>query len=309
MKLLVTGGAGFIGSNLVDALLEAGHQVEVVDNFSTGHRRNMRGDVTYHEMSVGDPQMAGVLEGVEVVFHLAAQIDVRKSVDDPVHDATINILQGIGLLDACRQAKVRKIVYASTGGAIYGEPGADHLPAKEDTPIRPMSGYGVSKHTFEHYLELYQQLYGIDFTALRYANVYGPRQDPLGEAGVIAIFTERLLSGRQPIIFGDGTQTRDYVYVGDVCSANLAALNAGSGQIYNVGTGRETSVLEVLAALKSATGSDLEARFDPARPGEVQRIALDAGKAARELGWKAQVELEEGMRRTISFQKQMAQKA
>lgn len=303
MKTLVTGGAGFIGSNLVDSLVEAGHSVVVVDNLTTGHRHNLRPEATLHALSVDDPALLNLLQGIEVVFHLAAQIDVRKSVEDPVHDAGINIIAGLKMLDMCRRAGVKKVVYSSTGGALYGEPGAEHLPAGEDTPIRPLSGYGVSKHTFEHYLELYHQLYGLEFTALRYGNVYGPRQDPMGEAGVVAIFCNRILDGKQPIIFGDGKQTRDYVFVKDVCRANLLAMQSGNGQILNIGTGLETSVLDLVEALQAALGQKVEPIFEPARPGEVLRIALDSSRAAQLLGWRAEVTLADGIARTIAFQK------
>lgn len=303
MNILVTGGAGFIGSNLVDLLRSEGHQVLVLDDLSSGRRENLSPDVPFYEMPAGDPRVLEVLErhAVEVVCHHAAQIDVRKSVTDPVHDASINIIQGLGLLENCRRAGVRKIVYASTGGAIYGEPGPERLPATEEAPIKPISAYGVSKHTFEHYLELYRFLHGLDFTALRYANVYGPRQDPLGEAGVVAIFLSRLLAGQAPTIFGDGRQTRDYVFVEDVCRANLLALETGGGEILNIGTGLETSVLDLLSVLTEVLGVTCEPELTVARPGEVFRIALDASRAHRVLGWQPRTSLHEGLARTAAF--------
>ncbi|MCA9792992.1 MAG: NAD-dependent epimerase/dehydratase family protein [Candidatus Eremiobacteraeota bacterium] len=309
MNVCVTGGAGFIGSNLVDLLVAQGHQVVVVDDLRTGRRGNLPPGVPFYECSVGAPRVREVLEEhrIEVVCHHAAQIDVRKSIEDPVYDAGVNIVDGLRLLDACRSAKVRKLVYASTGGAIYGDPGVEALPANESTPVRPLSGYGISKHTLEHYLELYRSLYGLGYTVLRYANIYGPRQDPLGEAGVIAIFTDCLLSGKTPRIFGDGKQTRDYVYVGDVCRANLLALTAGDGEMVNIGTAVETSVIDLLDELNRATGQSVEAKFEPARAGEVYRIALDPARAEQVLGWRPEVNLAEGLRKTIEFQRRLAQ--
>ncbi len=308
MNVLVTGGAGFIGSNLVDLLVDQGHEVVVVDNLTTGRKKNLRPEVPFYEFSIGDPRLGQVAtdHSIEVVCHHAAQIDVRKSVDDPVYDASVNILDGLRMLDACRQAGVKKVIYASTGGAIYGEPGAERLPADETTPVRPLSGYGVSKHTFEHYLELYHQLYQLDFTALRYANVYGPRQDPLGEAGVIAIFTDKLLSGQTPTVYGDGHQTRDYVYVEDVCRANLLALEKGSGQIVNIGTGVETSVLELLDQLVEVVGQKPQPKFESARAGEVLRIALDPSKAQNVLSWSPRSNLAQGLEKTVAYQKSLA---
>lgn len=307
MNICVTGGAGFIGSNLVDLLVEHGHQVVVIDDLRTGRRGNLRPEVPFYECSVGAPRVRDVLveHAIEVVCHHAAQIDVRKSIEDPVYDAGVNIVEGLRLLDACRSAGVKKVVYASTGGAIYGDPGIEALPADESTPVRPLSGYGISKYTLEHYLELYRSLYGLAYTVLRYANIYGPRQDPLGEAGVIAIFTDCVLSGKTPRIFGDGQQTRDYVYVGDVCRANLMALTAGDGEILNIGTAVETTVIGLLDELNRATDQSVEARFEPARPGEVYRIALSPARATQVLGWRPEVDLAEGLRKTIAFQRQL----
>lgn len=306
MRALVTGGAGFIGSNLVDSLLEAGHSVVVLDNLTTGKRENLNPQAKFVEMSIDDPGVEAVLRenSIEIVFHHAAQIDVRKSIENPRYDATVNILGGITLLESCLAAGVTKMVYASTGGAIYGEPGADHLPAVENTPVKALSGYGVSKYTFEHYMRLFRELHGLQTCTLRYANIYGPRQDPKGEAGVVAIFTDKLLAKEAPTIFGDGEQTRDYVYVGDVCRANLMAAEKLDGGTYNIGTGVETSVLELLKALQDVTdSSDVTAKFEPARPGEVLRIALSAAHAKEHLGWEPQHSLLEGLKATVESHK------
>lgn len=303
MRILVTGGAGFIGSNVADAFLEAGHRVLVVDDLSTGKSTNLPAGAPFVRASIGDPSLKEVFREhrFDVVCHHAAQIDVRKSILDPAFDASINIVESLRLLELCREFEVRKVVFASTGGAIYGEPGGDRLPAREDTPTAPISAYGVGKRCFELYLKFYSDLHGLDFTALRYANVYGPRQDPLGEAGVVAIFTDRLLAGKAPTIFGDGKQTRDYIFVQDVCRANLAALERGSGEILNVGTSVETNVLELLEAVRQSLGIRLDPEFAPARMGEVMRIALDPARAREVLGWTPQVSLQEGLNRTAAY--------
>lgn len=306
MRILVTGGAGFIGSHVADAFLAAGHSVLVVDDLSTGRRENLPSAATFVEASIGDQGRLRQLfeeQQFDVVCHHAAQIDVRKSIEDPAYDASINIVAALRLLELCREFKVGKVTFSSTGGAIYGEPGSDRLPADESTPTAPISAYGVSKRCFEMYLKFYADLWGLDFTALRYANVYGPRQDPLGEAGVVAIFTDRLLSGKAPIIFGDGAQTRDYVYVGDVARANLLALKKGSREIVNIGTGVETDVNELLATLQRSLHTSVEPAFENSRPGEVFRIALDPRRASRVLGWLPQVSLQEGLDRTAEFYK------
>lgn len=303
MRVLVTGGAGFIGSHVADAYRAAGHEVVVVDDLSTGRRENLDPSVPFYRMRVGDPELGEVFarHRFEAVSHHAAQIDVRLSVADPLRDARVNVLEGIALLEQCRRHGVRKVVYAATGGALYGNPHPEDLPVSEVAPVRPASPYGASKYALEVYLRLYRDLHGLDFTALRYANVYGPRQDPLGEAGVVAIFTDRLLAGRRPVVYGDGLQTRDYVYVEDVCRANLLALEAGSGESLNIGTGEETSVLELLEALQQAAGTRKTPEFAPPRPGEVHRIALDPGRARHVLGWQPQVPLAEGLRRTMEW--------
>ena len=301
MKILVTGGAGFIGSHVVNGLLEARHEVVVVDNLTTGHPHNLHPDAAFYEMNILDSQLADVFdqEKPDIVNHHAAQIDVRKAVADPLFDAQQNIIGSIHLIEHCREHGVQKIVYASTGGAIYGE--QVYLPADEEHPIRPLSPYGISKHTVEHYLDLASLNFGLNYTVLRYANVYGPRQDPHGEAGVVAIFSESLFRGDQPTIFGDGSSTRDYVFVEDVVEANLLAMEGGTGQIYNVGTGSETDLNELVIKLKTAIGAEIDTIYAPPRLGEVDKIALANDKIKRDLGWAPAHSLEEGFVKTAQY--------
>jgi UDP-glucose 4-epimerase len=306
MDCLVTGGAGFIGSNLVDALLARGDAVTVVDDLSTGHRENLDGALAAGarlvELDIRDREKVAELArevAPETIFHLAAQIDVRKSVADPAFDSSINVGGTANMLDAARAAEARRFVFISTGGAIYGEGDGQQLPLPESAPIAPMSPYGQSKHAAEGYLALYERLYGISGLSLRLGNVYGPRQDPLGEAGVIAIFCGRLIEGGRPTVFGDGKQTRDYIYVGDVVTAALAAAESEASGPINVGTGIETDVLELAARLGELGGKSFEPDFAPAREGEVQRVSVDPARAARELGWKAEVGLADGLRITL----------
>ncbi len=307
MKCLVTGGAGFIGSNLVDALLARGDEVTVVDDLSTGRRGNLDGALAagaeLAELDVRDaPALAALAAERQprTVFHLAAQIDVRKSIEDPAFDAAINVGGTANVLEAARGAGAGRVVFVSTGGAIYGEGEGQQLPLDEAAPIAPMSAYGQSKYAAEGYLALYERLYGISSIALRLGNVYGPRQDPLGEAGVIAIFCGLLRSGGRPTVFGDGTQTRDYLYVADVVAAALAAASSAATGPVNLGTGVEASVLELAEMLGRLGGvEDFAPEFAPARAGEVQRIALDAARAERELGWRPATSLEQGLRLTL----------
>jgi UDP-glucose 4-epimerase len=308
MKTLVTGGAGFIGSNLVDALLARGDAVTVVDDLSTGRRANLDGALAAGaelvELDIRDAAALAALAGErrpETVFHLAAQIDVRKSLADPAFDAEVNVGGTANVLEAARAAGTRRVVFVSTGGAIYGEGDGQELPLGEDAPIAPLSAYGQSKFAAEGYLALFERLYGLSTVALRLGNVYGPRQDPLGEAGVIAIFCGLLRSGGRPTVFGDGKQTRDYIYVGDVVTAALAAADSTVSGPVNLGTGVETDVLELAEALGRLGGvEDFEPELAPARTGEVQRITLDAGRAERELGWRPQTGLDEGLRLTLA---------
>jgi UDP-glucose 4-epimerase len=307
MRCLVTGGAGFIGSNLVDALLARGDEVTVVDDLSTGRRDNLdRALAAGAELAELDIREAPALLELaaerrpEVVFHLAAQIDVRKSLADPAFDASINVGGTANVLEAARGCGCGRVVFVSTGGAIYGEGDGQELPLGEDAPIAPLSAYGQSKYAGEGYLALWERLYGLSTVSLRLGNVYGPRQDPLGEAGVIAIFCGLLRSGGRPTVFGDGTQTRDYIYVGDVVAAALAAADSEATGPFNVGTGRETSVLELVEALEKLGGVEsFEPEFAPPRTGEVQRITIDASRSGRELGWSAKTDLAEGLRLTL----------
>jgi UDP-glucose 4-epimerase len=307
MRCLVTGGAGFIGSNLVDALLARGDEVTVVDDLSTGRRTNLDGALAagaeLAEVDIRDAAPLAELAAErrpEAIFHLAAQIDVRKSLEDPAFDAAINVGGTANVLDAARGCDCRRVVFVSTGGAIYGEGDGQDLPLGEDAPIAPMSAYGQSKYAAEGYLALWERLYGLSGISLRLGNVYGPRQDPLGEAGVIAIFCGLLSAGGRPTVFGDGTQTRDYIYVGDVVAAALAAAESELSGPVNIGTGRETNVLELVEALKRLGGAEgFEPEFAPPRTGEVQRISIDASRAERELGWRAETGLEDGLRLTL----------
>jgi len=302
MRILVTGGAGFIGSHVVDAMVAEGHQVAVVDDLSSGKREQVNPRARFYQVDLRDEEaLASVFatEEPEIVSHQAAKANVRESMEKPVLYADVNVLGSLKLLDRPRRNGVRKVIYASTGGAAYGEP--QYLPADEQHPVNPLDPYGASKHHVEHYLYLYRQNYGLDYTTLRYPNVYGPRQDPLGEAGVVAIFTGQMLTGRHPVINGSGEQERDFVYVGDIARANLLALERGSGGLYNIGTGVGTSVNRIFAALKEATGYQGPELHGPAKLGEVSKIYLDAGRARSELGWQPTVSLEEGLRRTVEY--------
>ena len=299
--ILVTGGAGFIGSHVVEGLLAAGHRVLVVDDLSSGRRENLPPEAELHVLDVRSPEAAALVAGgqVGVLVHHAAQMDVRRSTREPGFDAEVNILGTLNLLEAAVRGGVRQVVFASTGGAIYGE--QEVFPAPETHPTRPLSPYGVAKLAGERYLEYYHHEHGLDATCLRYANVYGERQNPHGEAGVVAIFATRLLAGEAPRINGDGLQTRDYVHVSDVVAANLAALGRPGFHIYNVGTGVETNVVQIYEGLRAATGSDLEAAHGPPSPGEQRRSSIDSRRLGRELGAAPRTSLEEGLRRTAAW--------
>ena len=302
MKILVTGGAGFIGSHVVDAFLAAGHEVAVVDNLTTGDARNVNSRARFHAVDLRSSRLAEVFEAErpEVVSHLAAQASVGRSVTDPLFDASVNVAGGLGLLECCRRFGVRRIIYSSSGGAGYGD--TDRIPTPETHPTLPISPYGITKVAMEHYVNAWGGIYGISGISLRYANIYGPRQNPQGEAGVIAIFCHRLLTGQIPIINGDGEQTRDYTYVEDVAAANLRALERPdvTGPV-NVCTGVETTVNDLYRALVAAAGSKVAAQHAPARPGEQRRSCLSPALAERVLGWKPTVSLFEGLRRTFSY--------
>jgi len=302
VRILVTGGAGFIGSNVADRFVTLGHEVAVFDNLSSGFREFVHPKARFYDGDLADGSaVARCLADFrpDVVDHHAAQIDVRHSVIDPIHDALVNVLGSIGLLQACTAHGVGKVVYASTGGAIYGE--AQQLPATEDHPVNPEAPYGASKHTVEHYLYLWKRLHGLDYTVLRYPNVFGPRQNPHGEAGVNAIFIGLMLEGKRPRIFGTGEAVRDYLFVDDVVEANVLALTGGSGEVLNLGTGVGTSVNDIVRELGSLLGFAPDAIHEEPRPGEIQRIYLDASRAKRVLGWTPRVGFREGLERTVAW--------
>ncbi len=308
MKTLVTGGAGFIGSHLVDLLLDHGHEVLVVDNLSTGDMANLapalsnqRDRINFVNLDIRSSDLIGLVaqERPEIIFHLAAQMDVRVSVDNPIFDAETNILGTLNLLEGAKDAGTRKVVFASSGGTIYGAVDAESLPTPETTPMRPTCQYGVSKKAGGDYLRVYHELYGLDFTALALANVFGPRQLPHGEAGVVAIFANRLLTDSPCTIFGDGEQTRDYVHVDDVVAAFALAMQAGNSLVINVGTGRETSVNDLYALLAESTNSSLVPVYAPERPGELAFSCLDPSLAKHELGWQPQVSLRQGIQTVV----------
>jgi UDP-glucose 4-epimerase len=308
MKILVTGGAGFIGSHVTDRFVADGHEVTVLDNLVTGHRKNLNPKARFVEMDIRDGKRVEQLlaaERFDVIVHHAAQMDVRKSTEDPLYDAEVNILGSLNLIMNAARHGVKKFIYASTGGAVYGEP--SHLPVTEDDPINPECQYGISKHTAEHYLHLYRLLYKLNFTVLRYPNVYGPRQNPRGEAGVIAIFAGKMLDAETPTIFGDGQQLRDYVYVSDIAEANALALSKGAGEIINIGSEKGTSVQDLFDHLKGMIGFKGKPNSAPLRPGEINKIYLSGRKAKRTLGWEPKVGLPEGLRQTVEWTRQVRQ--
>ncbi|MDX1439662.1 MAG: GDP-mannose 4,6-dehydratase [Rubricoccaceae bacterium] len=305
-KVVVTGGAGFIGSHIVDALLEQGCDVHVLDNLVTGRRENISGRAVFHELDICSPDISDLFgrERFDAMVHMAAQMDVRKSVADPVYDASVNVLGLLNLLEAGRATGLERVVFASTGGAIYGDPDPNVNgggPQPESHPERPASPYGITKLVSEHYLRFYKETYDLDYVALRFSNVYGPRQNPHGEAGVVAIFTERLLDGEQPTINGSGKQTRDYVYVGDVVRAAVRALASEGSDVVNIGTGVETDVNELFAHINDLTGGRAVERHGPAKPGEQQRSVLDTSHAKDALDWQPEVSLREGLAQTVGW--------
>jgi len=301
MKVLVTGGAGFIGSQTVDRLVLEGHEVVVVDNLSTGKRRNINRAARFYKIDIQNRRLERVFrnERPSVVMHLAAQMDVRKSVEDPILDAQVNVLGTLNLLQQAVKYGARKVIFSSSGGAIYGE--QEVFPASETHVTQPLSPYGLSKFCGEQYLSYYQRVGGIQVVNLRYANVYGPRQDPYGEAGVVAIFIQKLLNGEQAIINGNGRQTRDFVFVDDVVEANLSVMGQQIGGTYNVGTGKETSINDLFRILVEQIGSMCKELHGPAKPGEQARSVIDATKLRHELSWEPRVELPEGLKRTVSY--------
>lgn len=300
-KVLVTGGAGFIGSHLVDKLVELGHKVAVVDNLSSGRLPNVNKAATFYHVDIATPAIDDVFqrERPQVIFHHAAQASVQRSVENPVRDTEINVLGSLRLMDNVRRHDTGKFVFASTGGAMYGDP--EYLPCDETHPVGPVSPYGLAKHVVEQYLDLFRKTWELDYTVLRYANVYGPRQDPEGEAGVVAIFSRLMLLGERPTIYGTGEQERDFVYVSDVVDANLLAMKGQPGGVYNVGTGVGTSVNRLFQLLKEKLNYRWKPRYEPARPGEVFKISLDNSQARQELDWAPQVSLEEGLGLTLEY--------
>jgi len=305
MKVLVTGGAGFIGSHVADACLAAGHDVAIIDDLSTGWRQNLPEGARFHEANICD---ADTIERVfaeerpEAICHLAARADVRESMVKPVLYAQTNIIGSLMLLEMARKYHSRKVVYASTGGAVYGEP--EYLPVDEEHPINPLDPYGASKHHVEHYLYIYRAHFGVDYTALRFPNVYGPRQDPYGEAGVVAIFANQMLKGETPVIYGSGQQERDFVYVADIARANALALTAAGGEILNLGSGIGTSINTIFQHLRTITGCDCDEVHGPTKQGEVFRTYLNAARAKASLGWEPEVSLVEGLTRTVAHFRQ-----
>lgn len=302
MKVLVTGGAGFIGSHVVDTIINHGYEVVIVDNLSTGRRSNLNPAATFYQLDIRSPELAEVFEKErpDYIDHHAAQMDVRKSIVDPSFDADVNILGSINLIECARKFSVKRMVYISTGGAVYGEP--VYLPCDEDHPINPICPYGASKHTVEHYLFMYHENYGLEYVVLRYPNVYGPRQDPHGEAGVVAIFSGQMLHGAPVVINGDGEQQRDFVFVGDCAKANLIALaTLHANAIYNLGYGYGTTINEIFDHLKTITNYPYQASYGPAKLGETRYIYLNAEKALKLLEWEPTVDLKEGLGRTVDF--------
>lgn len=308
MKILVTGGAGFIGSHVVDAFVELEHEVVVIDNLSTGREENVNPKAKLIKMNIEDTDVLNVFEEekFDVVDHHAAQMDIRLSVADPIFDATNNILGTINLLQASVKTNVKKFIFISSGGAIYGE--QDYFPADEKHPTRPLSPYGITKLTGEKYLFYYANTYNLNFISLRYANIYGPRQNPKGEAGVVAIFASKLLAGEQPIINGDGKQTRDYVYVADVVAANVKALDYEENDYVNIGTGRETDVNVLFHKINALCGGTGEEVHGPGKPGEQLRSVLNNEKAKKLFNWEPQVSIEQGLANTVEYFKQFYQK-
>lgn len=306
MKILVTGGAGFIGSHVVDLFLKNDYEVVVIDDLSTGRASNLNPAALFYEADIRGPEIAGILnkEKPDYISHHAAQIDVRRSVSEPIFDAEVNILGSINLLESARGSGLKRIIYSSTGGAVYGEP--EYLPCDENHPINPLAQYGASKYIVEHYLFMYQVLYGLPYTILRYPNVYGPRQDPHGEAGVVAIFCGRMLAGDPVTIFGSGEQERDFVHVSDCAAANLLAINKEKDGIYNLGSGIGTSVNEIFNELKDIIGYQADPHYAPPRLGETFKIYLTADRARKELGWEQKMNLTQGLEDTVDYFRSLA---
>lgn len=301
MKCLITGGAGFIASHLADKLIQDGHKVAVIDNLSTGSRQNLNPEAIFYEADIQSPQISEIFkkENPEIVFHYAAQIDVRKSVENPIESAKTNILGSLNVLENCKDFGVKKIVFASTGGAIYGE--AEIIPTPEDYLAQPVSPYGIEKLIVEHYLSFYKRECGLDYLILRFANVYGPRQNSKGEAGVIAIFCDKILAGEQPVINGDGKQTRDFVFVDDVIAANILGIEKNITGVFNVGTAKETDINAIFQTINKFFGSKYKETHAPAKKGEQERSCLDFKSAQKTLGWQPKYDLQAGLEKTAEW--------
>jgi len=304
LKILVTGGAGFIGSNVADGLIKEGHEVIIVDDLSNGREENISDKALFYQVDIRDKKLEDVFksEKPDVVIHNAAQLSVRVSVKNPLLDADINIVGGLKLINICQKYKVRKIIFASSGGTVYGE--QQTFPADEDHPLAPISPYGVAKLSTEHYLYYFHKAYGLEYISLRYGNIYGPRQDPHGEAGVVAIFSKKMLAGGTPLINGDGLQTRDYTFVGDVVKVNIAAIKSDYTGPVNIGTGVETDVVTLFNILKDASGKDIEEIHGPAKAGEQMRSVLDNTLVKKVLGWEPEISIEEGLKLTYKWFKE-----
>lgn len=311
MKILVTGGAGFAASHVVDAYIDLGHDVAVLDDLSRGSRRNLNPCCRFYQADIRDRavvQRIFSVEKPEIVNHHAAQMDVRRGVREPLFDAKVNILGSLNLIEAAVDHGARRFVYAATAGAGYGEP--KQIPVPEDAPINPITPYGISKHTVEHYLFTFHALYGLKYVVLRYGNVYGPRQNSQGEAGVFAIFSEQMLAGNRPVIYGDGSKVRDYIYVSDVAAANVAALERGTNEIFNIGSGVPTSDFEVFSIVRECLGMrEVQCRYTARRLGEIDRICLEISKAKALLGWEPRIALQHGSRLTVDYFKHAAQRS
>ncbi len=302
MKILVTGGAGFIGSNIVDRLTKEGHEVVVIDNLSTGKLENLNKKAKFYKLDIGSPQTKAVFnkEKFDVVYHKAAQIDVQKSINDPIFDGDVNILGTINILEACKETNVKKIIYASSA-AVYGEP--QYLGIDEKHQINPSSYYGISKYTPENYIKTYSKYYDLSYTILRYANVFGIKQDPKGEGGVIAIFMDKFFKGEAPTIYGNGSATRDFIYIEDVIDANIKALYKGNGDVFNIGTGKATSIKELYHMMKKLMKSDIGVQYGPDRKGDIKESYFNVGKATEKLGWIPTYNIVEGLDKTINHYK------
>jgi len=307
VRILVTGAAGFIASHVADAYVDAGHEVVILDDLSRGSRRNVNPKSRFYQCDIRDREALEKIflqEKPEIINHHAAQMDVRRGVREPLFDAQVNILGSLNLIEASVAHGISRFIYAATAGAGYGEP--KQMPVPEDYPINPITPYGISKHTVEHYLFTFRFLYGLEYVVLRYGNVYGPRQSSQGEAGVFAIFSEQMLAGIQPVIYGDGNKIRDYVYISDVVAANIAALERGGNEIFNIGSGVETADFEVFEIVRRLLGKRVEPKYVARRPGEIDNICLDISKAKSLLQWEPRVNLSEGANMTVAYFQQMA---